>query len=95
MYIYIYIYIHIYIYIYKEQARYNLKNDWSIVIKEADLSYKGSAVVIWGKKDYLWKQKSSFLVKKFMKFQVTPLFLLKLFMILSKKFEEGTFLVIF
>ena len=32
------------------QAMYNLKNDQSIVIKEAD---KGSAVVIWDKKDYL------------------------------------------
>ena len=29
---------------------YNLENDQSIVIKEAD---KGSAVVIWDKKDYL------------------------------------------
>ena len=29
---------------------YNLKNDQSIVIKEAG---KGSAVVIWDKKDYL------------------------------------------
>ena len=34
----------------ERQAMYNLKNDQSIVIKEAD---KGSAVVIWDKKDYL------------------------------------------
>ena len=61
---------------------YNLKNDQSIVIKEAD---KGSAVL------------TAFLVKKLMKkFQVTPLFLLKQFMILSKKIEkEETILVIF
>ena len=31
-------------------AMYDLKNDQSIVIKEAD---KGSSVVIWDKKDYL------------------------------------------
>ena len=34
----------------ERQAMYNLKSDQSIVIKEAD---KGSAVVIWDKKDYL------------------------------------------
>ena len=36
---------------------YNLKNDQSIVIKEAD---KGSAVVIWNKKD-CWSRKTAFL----------------------------------
>ena len=34
----------------ERQAMYNLENDQSIVVKEAD---KGSAVVIWDKKDYL------------------------------------------
>ena len=73
---------------------YNLKEDQSIVIKEAD---KGSAVVIWDKKNYLMRQKNNFLVKKLMKkFQVTPPFSSKLYMTLSKKFEkEETFLVTF
>ena len=73
---------------------YNLRNDQSIVIKEAD---KGSAVVIWDKKDYLMESEKQLSYKELMKkFQVTDLFSLKLFIILLKKFEEeGTFLVIF
>ena len=58
---------------------YNLENDQSIVIKEGD---KGSAAVIWDKKIAL------FVKKPVKKFQVNPLFSLKLFIILSKKFEK-------
>ena len=42
-------------------AMYNLKNDQSIVIKEAD---KGSAVVIWDKKDYLMEVEKQLSCKK-------------------------------
>ena len=41
----------------EQEAMYNLKNDQSIVIKEAD---KGSAVVIWNKKDCR-RRKTAFL----------------------------------
>ena len=45
----------------EQQATYNLKNDQSIVIKEAN---KGSAVVIWDKKDYLMEAEKQFSYKE-------------------------------
>ena len=86
---------------------YNLKNDQSIVIKEAD---KGSAVVIWDKKEVgkpygritLWKQnylmeaQKQLSCKEIYEEFSSFLFSLNLFMIPSEKFEEeDTFLVIF
>ena len=45
----------------ERQVIYNLKNDQSIVIKETD---KGSAVVIWDKKDYLMESEKQLSCKK-------------------------------
>ena len=68
----------------ERQAMYNLKKDHSIVIKEAD---KGSAVVIWDKKDDFMEAEKQLSCKEIMKeFQVTPPFSSKLYMTLSKKF---------
>ena len=55
IYIYIYIYFELYIYnsnLTKEerQAIYSLRDDTSIIIKEAD---KGSGIVVWDREDYL------------------------------------------
>ena len=44
----------------ERKALYDLRNDTSIIIKEAD---KGSVVVIWDKEDYLKEAKDSYLVK--------------------------------
>ena len=41
----------------KRDAVYSLKNDNSIIIKEAD---KGSAVVVWDRDDYLREAKNQF-----------------------------------
>ena len=75
----------------ERQAIYNLKKDQSIIITEAD---KGSAVVIWDKKDYLMEAEKQLSCKE--SAFLTPPFSSKLYMTLSKKFEkEETFLVIF
>ena len=57
LYIYIYIYIYFELYIYnsnltkeERQAIYSLRDDTSIIIKEAD---KGSGIVVWDREDYL------------------------------------------
>ena len=91
----------------ERQTMYNLKNDQSIVIKEAD---KGSAVVIWDKKEVekpygritLWKQnylmeaQKQLSCKEIYEEFSSFLFSLNLFMIPSEKFEEeDIFLVIF
>ena len=47
----------------ERDAIYSLKNDSSIIIKEAD---KGSAVVVWDRDDYL-KQKNNLTIKMFKK----------------------------
>ena len=67
----------------EHQAMYDFKNDQSIVIKEAD---KGSAVVIWDKKDYLMEAEKQLSCKKTFEEVSTSL---KLFMILSKKLKQG------
>ena len=74
---------------------YNLKNDQSFVIKEVDIRALQWLYEI--KRITLWRQNNNFVVKKPMKkFQVFLLFSLKLFIILSKKFEkEEKYLVIF
>ena len=54
---------------------YNLKNDQSIVIKEAD---KGSAVVIWDKKDYLMEAEKQLSCKEtYEEVSSDPSFLIK------------------
>ena len=65
---------------------YNLKNDQSFVIKEAD---KGSTVVIWDKKDYLLEVEKRLSCKEtYEELSSDPLFSLKLFITLLKKFEN-------
>ena len=59
----------------ERQAMYNLKNDQSIVIKEAD---KGSAVVIWDKKDYLMEAEKQLSCKEtYEEVSSDPSFLIK------------------
>ena len=59
----------------ERQAMYNLKNDQSIAIKEA---YKGSAVVIWDKKDYLMKAEKQLSCKEsYEEVSSDPSFLIK------------------
>ena len=54
---------------------YNLKNDLSLVIKEAD---KGSAVVIWDKKDYFMEAEKQLSCKEtYEKLSNDPFFLIK------------------
>ena len=59
----------------ERQAMYNLKNDQSIVIKEVD---KGSAAVIWDKKDYLMEAEKQLSCKEtYEEVSSDPSFLIK------------------
>ena len=79
----------------EREAMYYLKNDQSIVTKEAD---KGSAVVIWNNKDYLMEAEKEISYKEtHEEVSSGPSFFIKTFPdTLEKKIEkEETFLLIF
>ena len=79
----------------EREAMYYLKNDQSIVTKEAD---KGSAVVIWNNKDYLMEAEKELSYKEtHEEVSSGPSFFIKTFPdTLEKKIEkEETFLLIF
>ena len=74
---------------------YNLKNDQSVVIKEAD---KDPVVFMWDKKDYLMEAEKQLSCKEtYEEVSSDPSFLIKTVLdTLRKNFEEEeTFLVIF
>ena len=74
---------------------YNLKNDQSVVIKEAD---KGPVVFMWDKKDYLMEAEKQLSCKEtYEEVSSDPSFLIKTVLDTLRKIfeEEETFLVIF